>query len=327
MVIVTVSDCRLPVATEAWMSVFNRFYGEAAWPAQEKGSAIATKTILLATDFSAEARKALRCAISLAKRFKSRLVLTHVLPAEGVMMAESGPLMRDALRHDAEKSMAKLERAAELRLLPHEAVIRPGDSWDVISQVIQDKHADLVVMGTHGRGGIKKLILGSTAEKVIRHAACPVLTVGPHVPSGSCEQFGHIFYASDFSSGSHKALPYAISLAEKDRSHLTLLHVIESDPSSQSEVLERRKESREKLSQMVSCELDLPHQPELEVELGIPQEEIVRQAHARKANLIIMGAHAGGIMSRHLPWTTLYYVLQHAHCPVLTVRGEMAPSQ
>ncbi|MFZ0706830.1 MAG: universal stress protein [Candidatus Korobacteraceae bacterium] len=114
-----------------------------------------------------------------------------------------------------------------------------------------------------------------------------------------------------------------------DRAHLTLLHVIESHPISQSEVLEWKKEGREKLSQMVSSELDLPHEPELEVELGIPQEEIVRQAHARKANLIVMGAHTGGIMSRHLPWTTLHYVLQHAHCQVLTVRGEIegAPSQ
>ncbi len=154
-----------------------------------------------------------------------------------------------------------------------------------------------------------------------------MLTVGPHVPSGSCKHFGHIFYASDFSSGSHKALPYAVSLAEEDRAHLTLLHVIERDPISQSEVREWKQESREKLTQMISSDLDLPYKPEIEVEFGIPEVEIVRQAQARKADLIVMGAHKGGIVSRHLPWTTLHHVLQYAHCPVLTVRGEIETAQ
>jgi|BarGraIncu00222A_1022003.scaffolds.fasta_scaffold03345_5 nucleotide-binding universal stress UspA family protein len=74
---------------------------------------------------------------------------------------------------------------------------------------------------------------------------------------------------------------------------------------------------------MVSSDLDLPHKPEIEVEFGIPEKEIVRLARTRKADLIVMGSHSGGVLSRHLPWTTLHYVLQHARCPVLTVRGEI----
>ena len=327
MVIVTLRDCPPSVAADVGMSLFTRLSEEPAIAPQAALSRIAIKTILLATDFSAEARSALQCAISLAKRHQSRLALVHVLPIEGAVEGESGPLMTDAIRHSAEKSMAKLEKTSNLKSLPHEAIIQSGDSWHVISQVLLDKHVDLVVMGTHGRGGIKKLILGSTAEKIIRHAPCPVLTVGLHVPSGSCKHFGHIFYASDFSSGSHKALPYAVSLAEEDRAHLTLLHVIERDPISQSEVREWKQESREKLTQMISSDLDLPYKPEIEVEFGIPEVEIVRQAQARKADLIVMGAHKGGIVSRHLPWTTLHHVLQYAHCPVLTVRGEIETAQ
>jgi nucleotide-binding universal stress UspA family protein len=309
------------------MSLFTRLSGEPSTAPPSTLSRVAIKTILLATDFSAEARNALRCAISLAKRYESRLVLVHILPIEGAVEGESGPLMSDAIRHSAEKRMVKLETAADLKSLPHESIIRSGDSWEVISQLLRDKHIDLVVMGTHGRGALKKLILGSTAEKIIRHAACPVLTVGPHVPSRLRKRFGHIFYASDFSSGSRKALTYAVSLAEEDRAHLTMLHVIERDPISQSEVREWKQESREKLTQMISSDLDLPYKPEIEVEFGIPEVEIVRQAQARKADLIVMGSHSGGIVSRHLPWTTLHHVLQHAHCPVLTVRGEVGDVQ
>ena len=218
--------------------------------------------------------------------------------------------------------MAKLENMEDVRLIPHEVILRSGDPWDVISQVLSDKKADLIVMGTHGHGGIKKLFLGSTAERVIRHATCPVLTVGPHVQLESLSRFDHIFFASDFSSGSTRALTYALTLAEDDRAELTLLHVIASSPVTESELMEWKQQDRQKLSQMVPPDVDLAYKPEIEVEIGVPELEIVQLADARNADLIVMGCHFGGAVSTHLPWTTLHYVLQHANCPVLTVRGE-----
>ena len=291
---------------------------------QAKLSRIAINKILLATNFSPESQNALQCAVSLAKRYQAMLLLTHVLPPEGssIAAAEVWPTLVDVMRNNAERSMAKLEDADNLKVLPHEVIIRPGDIWDVISQVLSDNNVDLIVMGTQGQGGVKKLFLGSTAEKVIRHANCPVLTIGPHVRSISSNRFSHVFYATDFSGGSTRALTYALSLAEEDRAELTFLHVIESRPVSESELLEWRQLDREKLSQMIPLDVDLAYKPEIEVEIGIPKVEIVRLADTRKAELIVMGCHSGGAPSTHLPWTTLHYVLEHAHCPVLTVRGE-----
>lgn len=290
---------------------------------QAKLSRIAINNILLATDFSPESQNALQCAVSLAKRYASTLFLTHILSAEGSMAAgEAWPGLTDVVRHNAEKSMAKLENTEGLQSLPHEVIIRSGDTWDAISQVVSDKNVDLIVMGTQGRGGITKLFLGSTAEQVIRHAAGPVLTVGPHVRSVSLHRFGHIVLASDFSTGSMRALTYALSLAKEDRAELTLLHVIETEPASESELLEWKQQDCERLSQMVPPGVDLAFKPEIEIELGIPEVEIVRLADTREADLIVMGCHLGGVVSTHVPWTTLHHVLQHAHCPVLTVRGE-----
>jgi nucleotide-binding universal stress UspA family protein len=290
---------------------------------QAKLSRIAINRILLATDFSPESQNALQCAVSLARRYGSTLFLTHVLSTErSIVAGEAWPDLTDVVWHNVEKNLAKIEDAEGVKSLPHEVIIRSGDAWEAISQVVADKNVDLIVMGTQGHGGITKLFLGSTAEKVIRHASCPVLTVGPDVRLVSLKRFGHIFYASDFSGGSQRALTYALSLAEEDRSELTFLHVIESEPASESELLEWKRLDRQKLSQMVPPEVDLAYKPEIEIEIGIPEVEIVRLADSRKAELIVMGSHPGGPVSTRLPWTTLHHVLQHAHCPLLTVRGE-----
>ena len=289
---------------------------------QAKLSRIAINKILLATDFSSEAQNALQSAIGLAKRYESTLFLAHALPMESSLAtAESWPVMTDVLRHNAEACMAKAESAEGLQFLPHEIVIRAGDPWGVVSQVLSEEHIDLIVMGTHGEGGIKKLFVGSTAEKIIRHSGCPVLTVGPHVQVTSQGRFGHVFYATDFSTGSLRALHYALSLAEEDRAEFTMLHIIQSKPASEAQLLEWKRQAHEKLNAMVPPDLDLAFKPEIEVEVGTPQTEILRLADTRKAELIVMGSHAAGAASTHLPWSTLHHVLQHAHCPVLTVRG------
>lgn len=206
---------------------------------QAKLSRISINRILLATDFSPESQNALQYAVSLARRSNSTLFLTHVLPTDrSAALGEMWPVLTDIARHNAEKSMAKLQNMDDLKFLPHEVVIRVGDTWDEISRVVSDKNVDLIVVGTQGHRGITKLFLGSTAERVIRHASCPVLTVGPLVPSMSLDRFRHILCASDFCLGSGRALNFALSIAANDRARLILLHVVESDPGSPSELLE-----------------------------------------------------------------------------------------
>jgi len=198
--------------------------------------------------------------------------------------------------------------------------VRSGDTWEGISEVVSDQAVDLVVIGTHERGEINMAIMGSTAEKVIRHATCPVLTIGPKVGPLSLDRFGHILYATDFSSGSRRALTYALSLAEQDGAELTMLHIVQSKQVSDSYLIEWKRQNREGLRQLIPPDLDLAYKPEIEVEVGDPAEEILVLAETRNAELIVMGSHAS-TLSTHIPWTTLHRVLQKAHCPVLTVRA------
>ncbi len=293
---------------------------------QAKLSRIAINQILFATDFSPGSEKAQHFATSLARRYGSNLTVTHIVSKNGPLVVgdtcpETLPPAEELALEEAEQKMARLEHSEELHALPHQTAIASGDAGDVILQVAVGKNVDLIVMGTHGYEGTKKLFLGSTAEKVIRHAACPVLTAGPNVSLLSANWFKHILFTTDFYPGSTRALTYALSLAEEDRAELTLLHIIESKPISQDELMDWTQQDRARLARMVPADVDLTRKPEIEVEMGTPHVEILRLGQTRNADLIVMGSHAGGAVSTHVPWTTLHHVLQHAHCPVLTVHG------
>lgn len=281
---------------------------------------VAINKILLATDFSPESQSALQCALALAKRYESKLFIAHAIsPDADTKAVEVQVPLRDMMRKYAEQQMALLDQSDELGALPHQTILRIGDPNKVLSEILSEEHFDLVVMGTHGHGGLYKLRLGSTTEHVMRHAACPVLSVGAHIKVSFPGRFGHILYATDFSAGSRGALTYALSLAEEDGAELTLLYVVEGDPKSEAELVRWRLEAREKLSRLVPPFVDLASRPEAEVEIGAPGEEIVRLAESRGADLIVMGSRGGGALATHLPWSTLHHVVQHACCPVLTV--------
>ena len=96
---------------------------------------------------------------------------------------------------------------------------------------------------------------------------------------------------------------------------------MESKPASDLEFLEWRRQDSDKLCRMIPADADLRCRPEIDIEIGIPEED-VRFAESEKADLIVMGCHSAGAMATHFPWTTLHHVLQHAPCPVLTLRGE-----
>ena len=106
--------------------------------------------------------------------------------------------MTGEVRHNAESKMACLDHSESMQSIPHEVVMRSGDTWEEICRVLSDKSIDLLVMGTQGRGAVDRLFLGSTAENVIRHATCPVLTVGPQLRTASGERFAHVVLATDF---------------------------------------------------------------------------------------------------------------------------------
>jgi nucleotide-binding universal stress UspA family protein len=289
------------------------------------------KHILVATDFSESSLPALKQAAAIARLHASDLLLVHVVPPTPNSYAAMVPIAWDdeAMREQAQRAMEELSGHDTLAGVEHSTLIESGYLEPNLKHLIAQREISLVVIGTHGRSGLRKLIMGSVAEEIFRTtASCPVLTVGPEVKSSmlSHGRFRSIVYATDFSSGSLSALPYALGFATESQAKLVLLHTIEAGSVSAIYLHERiTQESRRRLAELVPPNVELPTPPELLVANGYPVEEILRTADENNADLIVLGVHkASGLAARtsaHLPWTIANGVVGHANCPVLTVRG------
>ena len=286
---------------------------------------LALKNILFTTDFSPASEAALPYATALARWYGSRLVIVHSVAPEPMLAVPMEPMPADMDLDwkSAQNKMDALLANPALEGMAHDSVVQHGDLWDVISSVVSKQPIDLIVLGTHGRGGLKKLVMGSAAEQIFRRARCPVLTVGPQAGQKAVafENWGCILFATDFSAGSLNALPYALSLAEENQASLVLLHLIPLMPVEQQE--EVLQSARERLQLLVPPEATAWCKTEYLVGFDFPAEGILRAAEQRGADLIVMGVRAAGAprVTAHLPWAIAHEVVCHAHCPVLTVRG------
>src|SRR5215470_11410420 len=135
--------------------------------------------------------------------------------------------------------IARVLDSEPLRDTKHDGILERGELWNVIEDVMRRHAIDLIILGSHGKHGFKKLVLGSAAKQIFRQASCPLLTVGPSVPEpeGRRVAFKNSVFATDFSAGSLKALPLALSLAEENKSAVTLPHVTPLVPMQQREYM------------------------------------------------------------------------------------------
>ena len=151
--------------------------------ALQTNTRISLSNILVTTDFSQTSKNALPFAAALARQYEAKIIVAHALSPEPHLSVPVDPLPADAdpAFLEAQGKLAEFALGNSLGVRPAKMLLERGDVWDVISDIIQKNKIDLVVTGTHGRQGLKKLVLGSEAEKIYRKATCPVLTVGPHV--------------------------------------------------------------------------------------------------------------------------------------------------
>ena len=286
------------------------------------GSArISLKRLLFATDFSLSSAIALSHALAVARRYRSKLFVAHVIPPE-TYQSVPPEIRKEAVertREHAQHEMSRLIRSKGIQKLRHQTMIEEGDIADVLLQLVRGHAIDLLTIGTRGHRGVKRMLLGSVAEKVFRQAPCPVLIVPPR--AGEQARVNHILYPTDFSKHSLQAAPFAISLARHYRAKLIVLHVAEEATlHSVSDLNQRRKSVERRLRKAVLSEVELPVKPELAVEFGEPAERIRRVAGEWQAGLIVLAVRYAKPTAAHLSEGTAYQVVRQAPCPVLTVR-------
>ena len=286
---------------------------------------ISLKNVLLATDFSPVSEKAVCYAKGIARRYGAKIFATHVVSPDEVPMVppESWGSCQQILDEAARREMETL--SGRLQGISHEAVLRYGGIWDTISALIEKDDIDLLVMGTRGREGLERLLMGSVAEEVFRRAACPVLTVGPNVTSAAEPEanFKEIVLATDFSPEWRAAAGYAISLAQDYQARLTLVHVVSQSVEGLADMERITIGRMEDLHALVPADAELWCRPEYVVEFGDPAQRILDAARERKADLIVLGVrpatgHLGA--ATHVGAATAHTVVSLAPCPVLSVR-------
>ena len=293
---------------------------------------IALKNVLLASDLSPDSQAALAWAQRIAQRYGSKLIVTHVIsPAETALVppeywGSSMQMIDEAAKGQLDQMNAGFQDMA------HEVRLEHGRLPEIISAEIEQLHIDLLVLGTHGREGAARFVMGSAAEELLRRVRCPVLTVGPKVNGPVCKKvvFREILFATNFGSESLAAVTYAISLAEEFQARLTLLNVMNDEdfdlPTDPQVAL---KCHMERLRKIVPADADLESRPDCIVEFGNGAEQILRVAHERSADLIVLGARpvAGHMVAAtHLSAATIHSVIARAMCPVMTVCGQVLSS-
>jgi len=290
------------------------------------GKPIAIHNVLFATDFSPHSNAALPYALAIAHQFGARLYGAHVLSSDDYLFfaPEAWPAHAQRTEQLQQEAVTRLDE--QLRGVPHQALCGVGDVWDVLSRLIGEHDIGLLVIGTHGRTGARKLFMGSIAEKIFRQAGCPVLTVGPGVlhQQKSGAKFNQILLATDFGEESRAAASYAVLLAQEHQARLALLHVLAPVDAGTINLQPNSDPRIRRLHELVPPDSTPWCDPEYFVQCGAPAERILQFSEAHGVDLIVMGVHpAYGAVSAvtHLAHSTAQHIVAHAACPVLTIRG------
>ena len=296
--------------------------------AQMTPTSVSIHNVLIATDFSRFSNAALEFGLALSHSYHAKAEIVFVVPSDEFMLAgpEAYAAAKDASRRDLLELREELHRRSSyIEGEDYELQLLDGDVVDSILSFAQQKAMDLILIGTHGRSGLGKLLMGSVAERVFRHSPIPVLTIGPRA-----QRVAHgrppakILLAADFTPASERAAQYAAALAQENDARLTLLHVL--DRAALDGIADREcviHGIEEKLAAL------LPNQGAnvrfgCRVEAGKITPAILQAALETDADLLVMGVRPWtGILDRFM-WPHAYEIVREATCPVLTVRGPIA---
>ncbi len=288
--------------------------GQTAAPAAIKG-------IVVATDFSPSSNNALLYSLGIARRNAAKVWVVHVVPDSFFSSDTQQRAIDDAWR-EGHRRMTEHFIAGRLDGVEHKLLVEQGSIYEVLTRVVQERNADVLVLGTRGRSRIGKLLLGSVAESIFRQAPYPVITVGPKsefefLPEGPRK----ILFCTGFSKHSLAAGEMAIRLAERQEAELILLHVA---PDTETVRDEYTRNAKQRLGALVPAQNSLACPPKTLVEFGGTVERVLAVAQDQHPHLIVLGVRQPESFSRRLRWATAYGVVTNAPCPVLTVRTTIA---
>lgn len=287
--------------------------------------------ILLATDCSREAARAQKAAMFFAKACQAKLDILSVLEAPPGMDSEFqvNQVYLDQLQKEAGKVVDRVVGEADRCGVETRVSISWGMPVQQINETARNLKSDLVVMGTRGRTGLAHVLLGSTAEGVVRGAPCPVLTVRSVAPVNQPVRITRILVPVEFSDCSLEAMEYTVQAAKEFAASVTILHVVEPASygldftlSHAGDVERTTKALDKRLGEFTALFKGQGILAQYQIQSGAPGTAIPEVARAVEADLIVMGTHGRRGFSHLVSGSVAEAVLRHAPCPVLTVKSQ-----
>jgi nucleotide-binding universal stress UspA family protein len=303
---------------------------------------VSIRRILCPTDLSTFSERALHHALALARAHGASLTVLHV---EHVLLASA----RDAIHleelpptgHAAFRRFLDARRGGTGEM---QMITATGDPVREILARARDEAPDLIVMGTHGRSGLARTLLGSVTEAVVRQSPCPVMTIPPAIDTSSdldVPSFDPILCASAFSPSCRLALDTAISIAQDSDARVIVAHAVHDLTRSgggasgfsaaefsapfnavAGRVPTTRRGVLARLRRGLPPDTVFRCQPELAALEGRPAEALLELAAAERVRLIVLGVQTRNAIDRLLFGSTTREVLRSATCPVLSVRAD-----
>ncbi len=294
------------------------------------------RRIMCTTDFSECSRFTVPYGVALAREFGAMLYVCHVvdLPAVAVYgeaMGDGG-LDRKSIRTQAEEGLGDLMREYSIEWAP---LVAEGRTAHEIEALAVEKEVDLVISATHGRSGLKRLVMGSVTERLMRRLHCPLLVVrsaahGMQKVAFEKVSFDKVLVGLDFSPDSDLAFEHGLSLSQQFQSELHLVHVIEpsvyrdllklqTDPAALNRE-DLRVELKEKMNSMIPKEALNWCSPKISLLAGQPHEELAKYALVNDMDLVVLGFRGQGLMETVFVGSTTARAVRGAVCPVLSIR-------
>jgi nucleotide-binding universal stress UspA family protein len=285
---------------------------------------IRIRKILCPIDFFPASRGAADYAVALAKNYGAQLIFLHVVEPVAVTGYEVPFNLADfteSLVDASTEELAKLAKRAEAKGVRVECVTRTGSVDLEIADVIKNRKADLVVMGTHGRRGFERWFIGSVTERLLRRTKVPLLTMGNTKGEMAPSAIREILVVTDFSAGTSDAFAYAFSIAKECHSKVTVLHVLDD---ISADIAGRYREGliesiRERLAKLVPAGIRNGVKVTVRVETGLPGKRILSILNSGKYDLLVMNIHGKGMLDRVIIGSTAERVVRGAPIPVLFI--------
>lgn len=234
------------------------------------------------------------------------------------------PEIAERIKTYTQKRMDELVHETSFCGVPHEILLEEGEIWETLTEAAAGYSIDVIALGTYGRCGLQKLLMGAVAEEALRLAQRPVLTVGPRSREFVAERRPrNILFAADFSTDCVHAMNCAVSLAHKFTARLISVHVVPNVAEDPQTITRFEQFFIERLRELLPAPPGTQIQQEYRVEFGLPADCILKVAADSAIDLIVMGVRGAGSLARadrHFG-TTAYRVVLEARCPVLTARG------